>query len=126
MKTAKLLAPLSLLLALTACGVLDDGSHHDQRYEERHAEPRHNHAGSKFECVNGLIVEVQHSGQDRLTLIHDGKRANLKREVSASGERYAAKNGLYDKPTEWHQKGNEAFFQFSDPYGNNVETTCRN
>ena len=103
MKTAKLLAPLSLLLALTACGVLDDGSHHDQRYEERHAEPRHNHAGSKFECENGLIVEVQHSGQDRLTLIHDGKRANLKR-----------------------QKGNEAFFQFSDPYGNNVETTCRN
>lgn len=126
MKTAKLLAPLSLLLALTACGVLDDGSHHDQRYEERHAEPRHNHAGSKFECENGFIVEVQHSGQDRLTLIHDGKRANLKREVSASGERYAAKNGLYGKPTEWHQKGNEAFFQFSDPYGNNVETSCRN
>ena len=121
MKTAKLLAPLSLLLALTACGVLDDGSHHDQRHEERHAEPRHNHAGSKFECENGLIVEVQHSGQDRLTLIHDGKR-----EISASGERYAAKNGLYGKPTEWHQKSNEAFFQFSDPYGNNVETTCRN
>ena len=32
---------------------------------------------------------------------------------------------MSDCGAEWHQKGGEAFFAFTDSYGNKVETTCR-
>ena len=33
--------------------------------------------------------------------------------------------GLFGKGAEWHEKNGEAFFSFTDPYGNRVETSCR-
>ena len=49
----------------------------------------------------------------------------LNQAVSGSGSRYISNNGFYNKTTEWHVKGSEAYFAFNDPYGNSVETSCQ-
>jgi len=79
----------------------------------------------RFECENGLSVQARRAGGNRMELNMDGKTAVLSGDTAASGERYVSANGLYGKATEWHQKGGEAYFEFTDPYGNKVETSCR-
>lgn len=81
-----------------------------------------------YSCRNGMGVTIQYIGNDRiaLSLNTDNKaRAVLSQTRAASGELYTAAQGLYGKPTEWHQKAGEAVFAFSDPYGNKTQTFCR-
>ncbi|MDO4644095.1 MAG: MliC family protein [Cardiobacteriaceae bacterium] len=77
-----------------------------------------------FDCQNGLGVNVRNLSNEQIEVRVDDKSAVLQRDVSGSGERYTSNNGLFGRGAEWHQKGNEAFFGFTDPYGNKVETTC--
>ena len=78
-----------------------------------------------FDCENGLAVDIRHLGTEQIELRLDNKSAVLQNAVSGSGERYVASSGLFGRGAEWHQKGSEAIFNFVDPYGNQVETTCR-
>ncbi|PAT42667.1 MliC family protein [Vandammella animalimorsus] len=84
----------------------------------------HEMMASKFACQNGLTVWVQPRGTEQLELKLDDKSAMLNITVSGSGSRYVGKSGLFGRGAEWHQKGNEAFFSFYDPYNNLVETNC--
>jgi membrane-bound inhibitor of C-type lysozyme len=87
--------------------------------------PRAEAAVERFTCENGLNVQLRPLGQDQLELHLDDKRATLVRAVSGSGERYVATQGLFGRGAEWHQKGGEAFFSFTDAGGRKVETPCR-
>ncbi|MGF6147563.1 Membrane-bound lysozyme-inhibitor of c-type lysozyme [Kingella potus] len=137
---AKFLPALAAVLALAACAAPEGrsehghGHHHGHRHgQDRHHEHRgekherrgEKDAGSRFGCRNGLSVQVNSMGSDRIKLDLDGQAVVLSADVSASGERYVSANGLYGKATEWHQKGGEAVFEFTDPYGNKVETVCQ-
>ena len=77
-----------------------------------------------FSCENGLSVQVRNLSTNQVELRLDDKVATLSSAVAGSGERYVANQGLFGKGAEWHQKGSEAFFGFTDPYGNKVETSC--
>ena len=79
---------------------------------------------ASFNCENGLSVHVRSLSTDSIELNLDDKQAVLKSAVAGSGERYTSNTGLFGKGAEWHQKGSEAFFAFTDPYGNKVETSC--
>ena len=79
-----------------------------------------NHSAAK----NGLSVQVRNLSTNQVELRLDDKVATLSSAVAGSGERYVANQGLFGKGAEWHQKGSEAFFGFTDPYGNKVETSC--
>ena len=78
-----------------------------------------------FDCENGLGVNIRNLSVNQIELRLDDKTALLNNAVAASGERYVSNNGLFGRGAEWHQKGSEAFFAFTDSYGNKVETTCR-
>lgn len=101
-----------------------DHMHHGHSHGHHHHQSKAPMMDKRFSCRNGLSVNVRHMGNDQLELRLDDKRAVLKQAVSGSGERYVAKQGLFGRGAEWHQKGNEAIFNFVDPYGNAVETTC--
>lgn len=132
---AKILTALAAALALAACAAPEhDHGHerghehehrHDHAHEHRGGEDREGQGGGRFECENGLSVQARRTGGNRMELNMDGKTAVLSGDIAASGERYVSANGLYGKATEWHQKGGEAYFEFTDPYGNKVETSCR-
>lgn len=82
----------------------------------------------QFECRNGATLIVRHNaGDGKINLSVDtiGNTATLTQAVAASGTRYAASNGFYGKPTEFHynSRGMGAF-SFQDAYGNSVETVC--
>ena len=154
MKVKALLA-IAAALALSACVVADDPYYddysrensvrdydhydHGPRYRDRddrdyrndrdyrddRRSRRNSRIDSKFNCENGLSVQVRSLSPDRIELRLDDKRAVLSSDVSGSGERYTAGRGLFGKGAEWHQKGDEAFFSFIDPYGNKVDTSCR-
>lgn len=131
-------ATLAGALVLSACSVsmpyAPPQHHHGHQGHVGHGHMGHTHThqqmdhahmmNRRFSCRNGLSVNVRHMGNDQLELRLDDKRAVLKQAVSGSGERYVAKQGLFGRGAEWHQKGNEAIFNFVDPYGNAVETTC--
>jgi hypothetical protein len=78
-----------------------------------------------FDCENGLGVNIRNLSVNQIELRLDDKTAILNNAVAASGERYVSNSGLFGRGAEWHQKGSEAFFAFTDPYGNKVETSCR-
>lgn len=78
-----------------------------------------------FDCENGLAVDIRHLGTEQIELRLNDKSAVLRNAATGSGERYVATSGLYGRGAEWHQKGSEAIFNFIDPYGNAVETSCR-
>ena len=78
-----------------------------------------------FDCENGLAVDIRHLGTEQIELRLNDKSAVLKNATTASGERYTASKGLYGRGADWHQKGTEAILNFTDPYGNVVETNCR-
>ena len=141
MKVRTWAVPASLALLLSACVVAtpqDDGPrhHHQQRYDNdvqdqgNEPAPRHERRGERrasverFSCENGLSVQVRNLSTNQVELRLDDKVATLSSAVAGSGERYVANQGLFGKGAEWHQKGSEAFFGFTDPYGNKVETSC--
>lgn len=119
MKVKALLA-IAAAMSLAACAAPeahrhDHGQHHDMHNRGR---------VQKFSCENGLSVQVRNLNTNQVELRLDDKVATLSSAVAGSGERYIANQGLFGKGAEWHQKGSEAFFGFTDPYGNKVETSC--
>lgn len=133
MNTIKLILPVSFALALAACGHASHGNP-----PARAAAPVPVAQGShvpvapaaaagetRFECQNGLFVNIRQLDTNRVELALDDKRATLTAAVSGSGERYVAQTGLFGRGAEWHQKGKQAAFSFVDPYGNKVETACQ-
>ena len=127
MKVKALLA-IAAAMSLAACAAPEAYRHdHGQRHEHNHDHVRaHDHDArvQSFSCENGLSVQVRNLSTNQVELRLDDKVATLSSAVAGSGERYVANQGLFGKGAEWHQKGSEAFFGFTDPYGNKVETSC--
>ena len=126
MKVKALLAIVASL-SLAACAVPDEASRHhghDHGHNHGHAHQQQGGINASFNCENGLAVHVRSLSTDSIELRLDDKQAVLKSAVAGSGERYTSNTGLFGKGAEWHQKGSEAFFAFTDPYGNKVETSC--
>ncbi len=130
MKVKALLAIVASL-SLAACAVHDEAPRHggqdhghSQGHSHGHAHQQQGGINASFNCENGLAVHVRSLSTDSIELRLDDKRAVLKSAVAGSGERYTSNKGLFGKGAEWHQKGSEAFFAFTDPYGNKVETSC--
>ncbi len=126
MKVKALLAIVASL-SLAACAVPDEAPRHhghDHGHNHGHAHQQQGGINASFNCENGLAVHVRSLSTDSIELRLDDKRAVLKSAVAGSGERYTSNTGLFGKGAEWHQKGSEAFFAFTDPYGNKVETSC--
>ena len=127
MKVKALLA-IAAAMSLAACAAPEAYRHdHGQRHEHNHDHGRaHDHDArvQSFSCENGLSVQVRNLSTNQVELRLDDKVATLSSAVAGSGERYVANQGLFGKGAEWHQKGSEAFFGFTDPYGNKVETSC--
>lgn len=131
MKVKALLAIVASL-SLAACAVPDEaprhgghdhGHSHGHNYDHGHTHQQRG-INASFNCENGLAVHVRSLSTDSIELRLDDKRAVLKSAVAGSGERYTSNKGLFGKGAEWHQKDSEAFFAFTDPYGNKVETSC--
>ncbi len=127
MKVKALLA-IAAAMSLAACAAPEAYRHdHGQRHEHNHDHGRahdHDTRVQSFSCENGLSVQIRNLSTDQVELRLDDKVATLSSAVAGSGERYVANKGLFGKGAEWHQKGSEAFFGFTDPYGNKVETSC--
>ena len=127
MKVKALLA-IAAAMSLAACAAPEAYRHdHGQRHEHNHDHGRahdHDTRVQSFSCENGLSVQIRNLSTDQVELRLDDKVATLSSAVAGSGERYVANQGLFGKGAEWHQKGSEAFFGFTDPYGNKVETSC--
>jgi len=132
MKVKALLAIVASL-SLAACAVPDEaprhgghdhGHSHGHNHDHGHAHQQQGGIDASFNCENGLSVHVRSLSTDSIELNLDDKQAVLKSAVAGSGERYTSNTGLFGKGAEWHQKGSEAFFAFTDPYGNKVETSC--
>ena len=127
MKVKALLA-IAAAMSLAACAAPEAHQHdHGHRHEHNHDHGRtHDHDArvQSFSCENGLSVQIRNLSTDQVELRLDDKVATLSSAVAGSGERYIANQGLFGKGAEWHQKGSEAFFGFTDPYGNKVETSC--
>lgn len=127
MKVKALLA-IAAAMSLAACAAPEAHQHdHGHRHEHNHDHGRtHDHDArvQSFSCENGLSVRIRNLSTDQVELRLDDKVATLSSAVAGSGERYVANQGLFGKGAEWHQKGSEAFFGFTDPYGNKVETSC--
>lgn len=116
MKVKALLA-IAAAMSLAACAAPEAHRHdHGQQHNDGRVQ--------SFSCENGLSVQIRNLSTDQVELRLDDKVATLSSAVAGSGERYVANQGLFGKGAEWHQKGNEAFFGFTDPYGNKVETSC--
>ena len=127
MKVKALLA-IAAAMSLAACAAPEAHQHdHGHRHEHNHDHGRaHDHDArvQSFSCENDLSVQIRNLSTDQVELRLDDKVATLSSAVAGSGERYVANQGLFGKGAEWHQKGSEAFFGFTDPYGNKVETSC--
>lgn len=132
MKVKALLA-IATAMSLAACAAPeahrhDHGQHHEHNHAHEHGHQHHdmhNHDRvQSFSCENGLSVQVRNLSTNQVELRLDDKVATLSSAVAGSGERYVANQGLFGKGAEWHQKDSEAFFGFTDPYGNKVETSC--
>ena len=134
MNALKLTLCAALAAGLSACVLppdngRDDGYRRDdrpRRDDGRDSVPATPGNGS-FRCDNGMNARVECLGQDRIRIAVDtiGSATVLNRAVSGSGERYASKQGFYNHATEWHEKGGDAVFSFTDPYGNRVDTSCQ-
>ncbi len=127
MKVKALLA-IAAAMSLAACAAPEAHQHdYGHRHEHNHDHGRahdHDTRVQSFSCENGLSVQIRNLNTDQVELRLDDKVATLSSAVAGSGERYVANQGLFGKGAEWHQKGSEAFFGFTDPYGNKVETSC--
>lgn len=78
-----------------------------------------------FRCDNGQTVTVKWNADDQVSLQMGERSAQLKRDVSGSGERYTNPKGLNKQPTEWHQKGRQAILAYTGADGKAVEARCQ-
>ena len=145
MKT-KLLLSATAALFLSACIVYDgpdrddrsydrndraprverDRSYDDDRRDRNLEERRSSRAeATRYSCRNGLAVQVYRINDDRIELRLDDKRTVMTNVRSGSGALYVSDRGLFGTGAQWHSKGGTAVFEFKDPYGNNVKTTCQ-
>ncbi|WP_373795799.1 MliC family protein [Neisseria dentiae] len=111
-----------------------DDDRDDDRYDNRdNRSNRYDHdnrnskasQGTRYSCRNGLSVSIRQLDSDRIELRLDDKRTVMTIAPSGSGSRYVSNRGLFGTGAQWHEKGGSAMFDFTDPYGNEVETTCR-
>ena len=118
MKVKALLA-IAAALALSACVVADDPYYDDYSRENSARDYDHYDHGPRYRDRDDR--DYRDYRDDR----RSRRNSRIDSNVSGSGERYTAGRGLFGKGAEWHQKGDEAFFSFIDPYGNKVDTSCR-
>ena len=145
MKTKLLLSATTALL-LSACVVSDGYSRDDRSYDRHDRGSRIEHDRSydndcrdrnleerrrgrteatRYSCRNGLAVQVYRINDDRIELRLDDKHTVMTNVRSGSGALYVSDRGLFGTGAQWHSKGGTAVFEFKDPYGNNVKTTCK-
>ncbi len=135
MKLRNWFVPALLALGLSACylpqqhqrgGVYPDQAEEGRshRHRSRHEGRAPSGEGDVFVCENGMRVRVKYLGNEQIRLSTEGRSVVMKRAVSASGERYTADSGLFGNGGEWHQKGGEAVFAFTEDQGGDVETSC--
>ncbi|OSI16207.1 hypothetical protein BWD09_07645 [Neisseria dentiae] len=137
---AKLCLSVAAALMLSACVVPYDYDYYDddrprieddRRYDDRdNRRDRYDDYGrsarsTRYSCRNGLSVAIRQLDSDRIELRLDDKRTVMTIAPSGSGSRYVSNRGLFGTGAQWHEKGGSAMFDFTDPYGNEVETTCR-
>ena len=145
MKT-QLLLSAAIALLLSACVVNDGHNRRDNRsYDRNDRAPRVEQGHSydndsrhrnleersgraettRYSCRNGLAVQIYRVNDDRIELHLDDKRTVMNNVRSGSGALYVSDRGLFGTGAQWHSKGGNAVFEFKDPYGNNVKTTCQ-
>ncbi len=104
----------------------DNRNNRRNRYDDRsNNDDRRSAQSSRYSCRNGLSVAIRRLDSDRIELRLDDKRTVMTIAPSGSGSRYVSNRGLFGTGAQWHEKGGSAMFDFTDPYGNEVETTCR-
>lgn len=115
-------------VALSACSATGsethDHGHHGHDHDKMSVEHHHEGAMHTFKCENGLMPTIQ-MGEDNLILQLGEEKTKLTHVPAASGELFAEQQGLNGKNTQWHQKGNEAYFEFTNSEDQLVQTTCR-
>ena len=141
----KYFALTAAVVALAACTSNNFSSSAQPQHQHQHHEHAgHSHSHSHnvahlnsgdsrvFSCQNGMTATVKYTIDERngqnnavnVSVDTISNSVNLPQAVSGSGVRYASDRGFYNKATEWHEKAGEAYFAFTDPYGNKVETSC--
>lgn len=79
---------------------------------------------TQFVCDNGVSPKLTYINDSQATISIDGKTTTLDLAVSASGERYVAKSGVFGSGGEWHQKGNVAVFSYEGVHGTPAQVNC--
>lgn len=128
MKIQLIAASAAAVCALAACQSPATGHTVHGTQTGNHQAQAVNMPDEQFVCRNGMTATVKYVGNSRIAVSIDTDNrtvAVMPQVRAASGEMYAANNGLYGKPTQWHQKDGEAAFLFHDPHGNKTETVCR-
>ncbi|PJO77612.1 lysozyme inhibitor [Neisseria brasiliensis] len=119
---ATLAASITLLAACAQSGNSHSHHHHDHGHHHHHkvdmSKPM------TFECNNGMTVNVQKAGQDKVKLTVENRSAVLTQTSAASGELYTGTTGLWGTGAEWHQKGSEAHFAYTGLHGAKGATAC--
>lgn len=78
-----------------------------------------------FRCQNGFMPKITYLNTNQAQISVQGKSQVLNIATSGSGARYVATTGLWGTGAEWHEKGNEAIFNFRGTDGSTVETACQ-
>ena len=123
MKRATFFLPAFVALGLTAC--VSGGNNNSSVPNTPVPNPPANNypapapmpqagGATHFDCENGLGVNIRNLSVNQIELRLDDKTALLNNAVAASGERYVSNNGLLGRGAELHQKGSEAFLDFTD------------
>ncbi|WP_416189810.1 MliC family protein [Neisseria sp. CCUG17229] len=116
---AALAASITLLAACAQSG--NSHSHHHHGHHHHHADMS---KAVTFECNNGMTVNVENLGQDKVKLTVENRSAVLTQASAASGELYTGTTGLWGTGAEWHQKGSEAHFEYTGLHGAKGATAC--
>ncbi len=125
MKTITAATLAASITLLAACA--QSGSSHYQHHHHGDGHHRHHAGMSKpmtFECKNGMSVNVENIGEDKVKLTVANRSAQLTRTSAASGELYTGNTGLWGTGAEWHQKGSEAYFEYTGLHGVKGATVC--
>lgn len=125
MKTITAATLAASITLLAACA--QSGSSHYHHHHHGDGHHRHHAGMSKpmtFECKNGMSVNVENIGEDKVKLTVANRSAQLTRTSAASGELYTGNTGLWGTGAEWHQKGSEAYFEYTGLHGAKGATVC--
>lgn len=148
MKIQHIITVAAAAVALSACVANDpkrsydkphDAMPHDHHHHHHH---HHHHMADKlnnaapnavYDCQNGWTVNTQYFAENQnhpnvvtLSIKEIGMSVSLPQAVSASGTRYAGK-GLFgtNHQTEWHEKADEAVFDFVTTNKKQASTVCK-